>query len=155
MRSFAALMLPLMCVRGFIAPPIRTFLRSGNRSMSQRMLTQMMADDKAQVCGYSAFIQFGRVWRAAIRLDVTSSRALTDWPAFSHYHICSAFARQIAIVTGGSRGIGKAVALELGRAGCKVVVNFSTSPDAANKVMLLINSHHVSDGLIYNESVNL
>ena len=47
---------------------------------------------------------------------------------------------EIAIVTGASRGIGKAVALELGRAGCKVVVNYAASADAANQVVAEIKA---------------
>lgn len=40
----------------------------------------------------------------------------------------------VAIVTGASRGIGKAIALELGSKGCKVAVNFSASSAAAEEV---------------------
>lgn len=39
-----------------------------------------------------------------------------------------------AIVTGGSRGIGRAIALELSRLGYAVVVNYATRPDAAEQV---------------------
>jgi len=39
-----------------------------------------------------------------------------------------------AIVTGGSRGIGRAIALELGRLGYGVLVNYVSQPDAANEV---------------------
>ena len=38
---------------------------------------------------------------------------------------------KIALVTGASRGIGRAIALELGRAGAKVLVNYNTSAEAA------------------------
>ncbi|MED5374818.1 MAG: beta-ketoacyl-ACP reductase [Myxococcota bacterium] len=38
---------------------------------------------------------------------------------------------QIAIVTGGARGIGRAISLELAAAGAKVVVNYRSSADAA------------------------
>lgn len=41
---------------------------------------------------------------------------------------------KVAIVTGGSRGIGRAIALELGRAGAKVVVNYNRNADAAQAV---------------------
>jgi len=40
----------------------------------------------------------------------------------------------VAIVTGASRGIGKAVALALGEAGCKVIVNYSGNEAAALEV---------------------
>ena len=42
---------------------------------------------------------------------------------------------KVAIVTGGSRGIGAAVALELAARGAAVVVNYNSSPDAANAVV--------------------
>ncbi len=38
---------------------------------------------------------------------------------------------KIALVTGASRGIGRAIALELGRSGAKVLVNYNASAAAA------------------------
>ena len=40
---------------------------------------------------------------------------------------------RVAVVTGGSRGIGRAIAIALGRAGAKVVVNFTANEAAANE----------------------
>jgi len=40
----------------------------------------------------------------------------------------------VAIVTGASRGIGKAIALKLGAAGCKVLVNYAASEGPAKEV---------------------
>ena len=38
---------------------------------------------------------------------------------------------RVAIVTGSSRGMGRAIAVCFGRAGCKVVVNYKSSRDRA------------------------
>ncbi|KAH9616512.1 hypothetical protein KSS87_007554 [Heliosperma pusillum] len=46
----------------------------------------------------------------------------------------------VVIVTGASRGIGKAVALALGKAGCKVLVNYSRSSKEAEEVSKQIES---------------
>lgn len=42
---------------------------------------------------------------------------------------------RVALVTGGSRGIGRSCALALGRAGAKVVVNYRTRREAADEVV--------------------
>ncbi|MBS1825844.1 MAG: SDR family oxidoreductase [Acidobacteria bacterium] len=50
---------------------------------------------------------------------------------------------QRALVTGASSGIGKAVALELGRAGADVLVNYRSGDDMANEVAAQIASFGV------------
>lgn len=47
---------------------------------------------------------------------------------------------KVAIVTGASRGIGKAIALELAREGATVVVNYARSSAAAEEVVSLITA---------------
>ena len=42
---------------------------------------------------------------------------------------------KVALVTGGSRGIGRAIALEFGKRGASVVVNYNKSSDAADEVV--------------------
>jgi 3-oxoacyl-[acyl-carrier protein] reductase len=44
-------------------------------------------------------------------------------------------AKDVVIVTGGSRGVGAAVAVELGELGCRVVVNYHSRRDAAQEVV--------------------
>ena len=47
---------------------------------------------------------------------------------------------QTAIVTGASRGIGKAIAILLAKEGAEVIINYSSSLENANKVVSEINS---------------
>jgi 3-oxoacyl-[acyl-carrier protein] reductase len=47
---------------------------------------------------------------------------------------------KVCVVTGASRGIGKAIALMLGAEGAKVVVNYASSADAAEAVAADIKS---------------
>lgn len=51
---------------------------------------------------------------------------------------CMRFTNKIAIVTGGSRGIGKAIALQLGREGATVVVNYKSNTLLAQEVVKAI-----------------
>ncbi len=51
-----------------------------------------------------------------------------------------------AIITGASRGIGKSIALALGKDGLEVVVNYSNSPDNAQEV---VNTIKASGGKAY------
>ena len=45
------------------------------------------------------------------------------------------FAGKVAVVTGGSRGIGRAIALRLAEGGARVVVNYRSDETAANEVV--------------------
>ena len=49
-----------------------------------------------------------------------------------------ALENKIAVVTGGSRGLGRGVAVELAKRGAKVVVNYNSQAGAANEVVDLI-----------------
>mmetsp|Transcript_21809 Transcript_21809/g.30012 ORF Transcript_21809/g.30012 Transcript_21809/m.30012 type:complete len:300 (-) Transcript_21809:67-966(-) len=60
--------------------------------------------------------------RAALRLNMMA-RKKKEMPA-----------NPIAVVTGASRGIGRAIAIALGDAGCKVIVNYASSESSALEV---------------------
>ena len=59
---------------------------------------------------------------------------------------------QTALVTGASRGIGKAIALKLGEAGAEVIVNYSNSPQKAEEVVAAIKA---SGGKAYAIQANV
>lgn len=52
----------------------------------------------------------------------------------------ASLAGQTALVTGGGRGIGRAIALALGEVGAEVVVNYSNSAAAADEVVAAITA---------------
>jgi 3-oxoacyl-[acyl-carrier protein] reductase len=45
---------------------------------------------------------------------------------------------KVALVTGGSRGIGRAISLALGRLGAKVIVNYTANEAAAAEVVAAV-----------------
>ena len=59
----------------------------------------------------------------------------------------SELAGRVALVTGASRGIGRAIAVELGRAGARVVVNFTANEAAANETVERVRAAGGPDAL--------
>ncbi len=49
-------------------------------------------------------------------------------------------AGKVAVVTGGSRGIGRAICLQFAELGAKVVINYVSRPDAAEKTKALVET---------------
>ena len=47
---------------------------------------------------------------------------------------------KVAVVTGGSRGIGRAIVLALAKAGCSVAFNYHSSQDAADQLVKEVES---------------
>lgn len=61
---------------------------------------------------------------------------------------------KIALVTGGAKGIGKAIAIELAKAGCDVVINYHTSKDEAEKLAKDLNDTYGVRALAYGADVS-
>ena len=57
---------------------------------------------------------------------------------------------KVAIITGSSRGIGRAIAVRLAKEGCKVVINYSKDLDGAKETQKLV----VKDSLIVKADVS-
>src|SRR5262245_55572689 len=49
-------------------------------------------------------------------------------------------ASKTALVTGASRGIGRGIAVELARAGCRTAINYAGNADAAAATLALVRS---------------
>ena len=58
-----------------------------------------------------------------------------------------------ALVTGASRGIGRGIALELARAGCKVAINYAGNAPAAQEALRLVREAG-GDGLVIQGDVS-
>jgi 3-oxoacyl-[acyl-carrier protein] reductase len=52
----------------------------------------------------------------------------------------TALSGKVALVTGGSRGIGRAIAVALGRRGAKVIVNYASREDAAREAVAAVEA---------------
>jgi 3-oxoacyl-[acyl-carrier protein] reductase len=52
----------------------------------------------------------------------------------------TALSGKVALVTGGSRGIGRAIAVALGRRGAKVIVNYASRADAAREAAAAVEA---------------
>lgn len=61
-------------------------------------------------------------------------------------------ASKIALVTGASRGIGRGIALELARAGCRVAINYAGNAEAAAETLALVKTAG-GDGFIVQGDV--
>jgi len=63
-------------------------------------------------------------------------------------------AQQTCIVTGGSSGIGKAIALAVGKAGANVVVNYHGDKESAKEVVEEIKSMNLkNEAIIFQADV--
>ncbi len=55
---------------------------------------------------------------------------------------------KFALVTGGSRGIGRAIAVKLAEAGYNILVNFKTNEEEANKTAGMVREKNVHAELL-------
>jgi NAD(P)-dependent dehydrogenase (short-subunit alcohol dehydrogenase family) len=77
------------------------------------------------------------------RIDI----ARRGWDRFA-----AGMASKTALVTGASRGIGRGIALELARAGCRVAINYAGNAEAAAEALTLVKAAG-GDGFIVQGDV--
>ena len=61
---------------------------------------------------------------------------------------------RVALVTGSSRGLGRVMAMELGRAGAKVAFNFRNNKEAAEKTIAEFKAQGLEGGLYQADVTN-
>lgn len=59
---------------------------------------------------------------------------------------------KVALVTGAGRGLGRAIAVELAKAGAKIAINYIDNKEDAEETLRLVNEH--SSGGIFNADVS-
>ena len=101
---------------------------------TNRLRRDEIVGNMAPLHAFAEPITLNRAFRTNSTASVCTrrSRALTTAVASAD--------GKVAVVTGASRGIGRAVALALGGAGCRVVVNYARSSGAADEVAAEIQS---------------
>ena len=62
--------------------------------------------------------------------------------------------KKLAVVTGGSRGIGKECALELAKVGYNIVITYAGNDDAANKTISEIKTFMANTIIKYSFSLS-
>lgn len=65
------------------------------------------------------------------------------------------FAGRTALVTGGSRGIGRAICVRLAQAGAWIAINYSSNPEAAAETLELVNAAGGNGGLFQGDVSSL
>lgn len=103
-----------------------TFAATGNRKITQIRHYSPLLNHLRPVSGLQT--------RSNISFNSTGVRAQVATLADAATEAVQKVEAPVVIVTGASRGIGKAIALALGKAGCKVLVNYARSSKEAEEV---------------------
>lgn len=103
-----------------------TFAATGNRKITQIRHYSPLLNHPRLVSGLHS--------RSNTSFNSTGLRAQVATLAEASTEAVQKVESPVVIVTGASRGIGKAIALALGKAGCKVLVNYARSSKEAEEV---------------------
>lgn len=103
-----------------------TFAAAGNRKITQIRHYSPLLNHLRPVSGLQT--------RSNTSFNSTGVRAQVATLADAATEAVQKVESPVVIVTGASRGIGKAIALALGKAGCKVLVNYARSSKEAEEV---------------------
>lgn len=103
-----------------------TFAAAGNRKITQIRHYSPLLNYLRPVSGLQT--------RSNTSFNSTGVRAQVATLAEASTEAVQKVETPVVIVTGASRGIGKAIALALGKAGCKVLVNYARSSKEAEEV---------------------
>jgi NAD(P)-dependent dehydrogenase (short-subunit alcohol dehydrogenase family) len=86
-------------------------------------------------------------------LTAVGSRGILAGFVRSAWFVLHAMPSKTALVTGASRGIGRGIAVELARAGCRVAINYAGNADAAAEALALVKSAG-GDGFVIQGDVS-
>ena len=74
------------------------------------------------------------MWRNKLAAALVAADIPKKLRGIANGRIAMTWSNQVAVVTGGARGIGRAIALLLAKRGAALCVNYATRADAAEQV---------------------
>src|SRR5689334_18563587 len=111
-------------------------------------------------CGHNSP---GRTWTTHSFILIFMSQGVSQWPATSESGLCKTerwilymrtLENAVVVITGGSRGLGHAIAEELGFSGAKIVVDYVHSKEAAEELVAKLRAGGSPDAVAIQADVS-